>query len=67
MTDLFSGTLGFVVITYMIITGILWFILPFVVFSINDKLSKILKQMQKENNSSKDKYKPIYVDPSQRD
>jgi hypothetical protein len=43
--EIFSGILGLFLIAFLVLLGILWFILPFAIFGIKNKLNAALKEM----------------------
>jgi hypothetical protein len=46
MMETFTGTFGIILIIFLIILGILWFILPFAVFGIKRKLDTMIKLLK---------------------
>jgi hypothetical protein len=46
-----GGIIVFIIFIVLIILAILWFLLPFAVFGIKDKLDKIIASLKKTNDS----------------
>jgi hypothetical protein len=47
--SLFSGGLGLALFLFLFILAALWFLLPFAVFGIKDKLSALIEESKKSN------------------
>nr|MBF0684268.1 hypothetical protein [Pseudomonas sp.] len=45
----FSTGFGLLVIIFLIITAVLWFLLPFAVFGVKDLLKDLLKEQKRTN------------------
>jgi len=50
--EMFGGLLGIVVVILVVIMSVLWFILPFAVFGIKDRLDRLIAEIQDLKNSS---------------
>lgn len=49
MGELLGGGFGVVVTIFLFILAILWFLLPFAIFGIKDKLSELIYESQRTN------------------
>ncbi len=47
--NLFSGTLGMIILFIMLLAAVLWFFLPFAVFGIKPRIDELIK-INKETN-----------------
>ena len=51
--SIFSGTLGMFIILFLVFLAILWFLLPFAVFGIKDRLDDLISEIKKTNSEVK--------------
>jgi CHASE3 domain sensor protein len=49
MVDYSSG-FGLVVVIFLVVLAVLWFLLPFAIFGIKDKLTELIAETKKTNN-----------------
>lgn len=46
---LFSGTVGLLILLFLVVLAILWFVLPFAVFGIKARLDTLIEEQRKTN------------------
>lgn len=46
----FSGAFGTILILFLFVLAVLWFLIPFAVFGIKDKLNQMIKLQKKAND-----------------
>jgi len=49
MSDLMTGGFGIFVALFLLLLALLWFLLPFAIFGIKDKLAEIIAESRKTN------------------
>lgn len=49
MNGFLSDGFGLVIFVFMLILGVLWFLLPFAIFGTKDKLSELIAESKKTN------------------
>ena len=50
--ELFSGALGIIVIGFLVVLSVLWFILPFAVFGIKNRLDNVVAELRELRNTT---------------
>jgi len=47
--DLFGGTFGIIISLFLMVTAVLWFLMPFAVFGIKNRLDESIKEQRTTN------------------